>query len=79
MIWSWFRKPDHESRARAMRRAHSRFLSAAIDSAHMFPRIPVRRVDRGGFGPMMARPRGRAVAEAWWRKALDALPDETDG
>lgn len=78
MIWSWFNRPSRESRAEAMRRTHSRFLSAAIESAHHFPRIPVRPVDRGGFASLMARPRGRAAAEAWWRRALEKLPAEKD-
>ena len=78
MLWSWFFSRNVESRAEAMRRTHSRFLSAAIDSADLFPRIPVRRADRGGFDAVMSRPRGRQAAMAWWGRALDAMPDQGD-
>ncbi len=78
MIWAWMTKRDPEARAEAMRRTHSRFLSAAILSADAFPRIPVRRTDEGGFATLMSRPRGRAAAAAWWRRAFDTMPETGD-
>lgn len=78
MIWSWLTGRDRESRADAMRRTHSRFLSAALGHESELPRIPVRRVDRGGFGPLMARARGRRAAEEWWSRAFARLPDTGD-
>lgn len=78
MIWSWLTRKSPEARAEAMRRTHSRFLSAAILSAEHFPRIPVRRVDQGGFAPLMSRPRGRAAAAAWWTRAFKGMPDDRD-
>ncbi len=78
MIWSWLTRRNPERRAEAMRRTHSRFLSAAVLSADQFPRIPVRRVDQGGFATLMSRPRGRAAAAAWWNRAFEKLPDSGD-
>jgi len=78
MIWSWPTRRNPQARAEAMRRAHSRFLSAAILSADAFPRIPVRRVDQGGFRTLMSGPRGRAAAAAWWERAFGQLPDGQD-
>lgn len=78
MIWSWWTHKNAESRADTMRRTHARFLAAALASAHMFPRIPVRRADQGGFNSLVSRPRGRRAADAWWDRAFTALPNDTD-
>lgn len=75
MLWSFFNSRDVPSKAEQFRRAHERWLSAAIRSPSPLPRIPVRRVETGGFDDLLARPRGREVADRWWRIALARTPD----
>ncbi len=57
------------------RALHSRWLTRAIESKKPYPRIPVRRVDTGGFDRMMASEGGRARAERWWDLALGRVDD----
>jgi hypothetical protein len=49
---------------------HSRWLTDAMRSGRPMPRIPLRRVEEGGWEELLARPKGRDVAERWWRRAL---------
>lgn len=56
------------------RRAHSRWLTRAMQAGVKVPRIPTRRVEEGGFDPVMATTEGREWAAAWWRDALQS-PD----
>ncbi len=49
---------------------HSRWLTQALRSDREFPRIPLRRVEEGGWETLLAKPKGRGVAERWWRRAL---------
>jgi hypothetical protein len=49
---------------------HSRWLTDAMRSGRPMPRIPLRRVEVGGWEELLARPKGRDVAERWWRRAL---------
>ncbi|MDX2148395.1 MAG: hypothetical protein SFZ23_12815 [Planctomycetota bacterium] len=59
------------------RRLHSAWLTAALASGRRFPRIPLRRVDAGGFDWLMSRPEGPQRAERWWKRALRRV--RTDG
>lgn len=43
------------------------------------PRIPVKRVDEGGFDDLRQRPGGSRLAEAWWDEALDMVPVAAPG
>jgi hypothetical protein len=54
------------------RREHSAFLTQALRNriGVRHPRIPTRRVDRGGFDRLMADPRGRDAADRWWSSAF---------
>ena len=61
-------------RALFARRQHSRWLTRAIRAGAKVPRIPIRRVDEGGFDPLMASAEGREWARVWWEEALDS-PD----
>lgn len=45
------------------------FLSWALNGGET-PKIPTRRVDRGGFEQLLRRPGGPAAATHWWRQAL---------
>ena len=63
-----------EEAGRRARREHSQYLSRALLglTATQLPRIPTRRVDKGGFDKVMRDPRGKRVADLWWHKAFDA-------
>lgn len=76
MLW---RPTPHDPgpRAEQFRRAHERWLTRALAAARPIPRIPLRRVDRGGFDGLLARPNGRQLAERWWSLAM-ALADLDD-
>jgi hypothetical protein len=63
------------SHAEKFRRTHERWLNAALRGAAPIPRIPVRRADLGGFDDLLARSRGREVADRWWRRAFALTPD----
>lgn len=54
------------------RRAHERWLNLAIRCADARAlRIPVRRVDRGGFAEARRDAAGRRAAAQWWTEAID--------
>lgn len=59
------------------RRVHEEWLNRALtyerQSGREYPRIPIRRVDEGGFGPMLQRPTGIQRAKRWWQIVLDRL------
>ncbi len=67
-----------ETPSERVRREHTEFLTYALWSNHPFPRIPLRRVDAGGFDALRLKPRGREVAERWWRRALRFVTDFGD-
>jgi hypothetical protein len=69
----WRSHPNPDPRARAFCLIHERFLSRALRSASLLPRIPLRRVDRGGFDSLRSRPAGRAACDRWWASAFDRL------
>lgn len=73
MLWRFFGRNDLPDKAVEFRRVHEEWLTRAMRSKREYPRIPLRRVDEGGFGPMMARPEGQARAQQWWSIALDRL------
>ena len=63
-----------EEAGRRARREHSQFLTRALlgFTSTPVPRIPTRRVDKGGFDKVMRDPRGRGAAKLWWHEAFDA-------
>ncbi|MBX3385344.1 MAG: hypothetical protein KF768_02100 [Phycisphaeraceae bacterium] len=71
-----FGSDDLSVRAEFMRRLHSRWLTRAMRVGFVAPRIPTRRVDEGGFDPVMRTAEGRAWAAEWWDRALS--PAERD-
>jgi hypothetical protein len=76
MFWRSSSSRDLLSKAQAFRSVHERWLSKALRSASPLPRIPVRRMDRGGFDDLLSQPRGRDVADRWWRMAFARTPEE---
>jgi len=47
------------------------FLAWALREGRDLPRIPRRRVDRGGFTELLRRPLARAAVAHWWRRVLE--------
>lgn len=65
---------DLLSAGERVRREHERWLTLALSRRGPAPpRIPVRKVDEGGFAAMLAAPGGRERAEQWWMDAFAAL------
>lgn len=60
-----------------MIREHSAWLSRMLGDGRRgkVPRIPVRKVSRGGFSRLMSTPGGRYRAERWWEKTLEKIKD----
>lgn len=52
------------------RRQHEDWLTRALMTQREYPRIPIRRVDEGGFEAMMHRTDGPSKAQRWWDLAL---------
>lgn len=75
MIFAPRPNPLPDPHSDAMRRRHSRWLTAAIADPSHIPRIPVRRVELGGFAPLTATAQGRQWAEQWWSRTFDAVTD----
>ena len=69
---SYGRLPDARRKAIAETNA---FLSWALSGERPVPRIPRRRVERGGFGDMMRRPMAVRIVAHWWEQALDRVRD----
>lgn len=65
----------------SMRRAHAAWLSRALHTKRSASfRIPIRRVEAGGFDDLIATHAGRAWADQWWTNAMqesDALLTDT--
>lgn len=51
------------------------FLTWAMQNDEPMPRIPRRRVDRGGFAQLLSRPNANGIIACWWGKALDRIRD----
>ncbi|HLO40620.1 MAG TPA: hypothetical protein VK176_06320 [Phycisphaerales bacterium] len=79
MFWKLWRKSDILERGEVARRVHSQWLSRALASGQSYPRIPIRRVDEGGFSALQGTAYGRHVSEAWWTLALDQVDDAKEG
>jgi len=66
MFWLFGRQSKVLERGEAARRLHSAWLTRALADGAPLPRIPIRRVDRGGFSSLRATAYGARVTEAWW-------------
>ncbi|MEM6258875.1 MAG: hypothetical protein AAGI37_11235 [Planctomycetota bacterium] len=51
------------------------FLNWAMQNEEPMPRIPRRRVDRGGFSQLLSRPNAGAIIACCWSKALERVRD----
>jgi hypothetical protein len=71
----WWTERSREEAGERFRREHERWLEFVVSTGAPVPRIPVRRMDEGGFDALLARPRGREVARRWWELAFARTPD----
>ena len=65
-------KRKYDARRRAIAET-SAFLTWALSTDQQMPRIPRRRVDRGGFGELLKREGASTLISYWWSKALDRV------
>lgn len=72
MFWRSARN-DENPRGRQFRLIHERWLNRALRSQIPYPRIPIRRVDEGGFDDVRLRPEARARADRWWAIAFERV------
>jgi hypothetical protein len=49
----------------------SAFLTWALAEDRGLPRIPRRRVDQGGFAPLLRQPGVRQMVDRWWTRTLN--------
>lgn len=77
MIWWPFHRHDLPSHAEQMRQAHSHWLTGALASDRVYPKIPLRRVADGGFSGLISSPAGRRWADLWWNAALDRVDEQS--
>jgi hypothetical protein len=78
MAWRLFSFGEIPDPAAAFRRVHEVWLTRALSGENppRYPRIPIRRVDRGGFDRLMARPNGRKIADEWWDATFSRLDED---
>lgn len=63
-------RPPRDVRLRMIAETEA-FLNWALQDGRDLPRIPRRRVDAGGFEPLLRHPGARAMVLRWWQRALD--------
>ena len=73
MRWAFWRKEDWEEAGERARRLHSLWLTDAIASGRPQSRIPVRRVDDGGFARVSESGISCQRADRWWSLALEKV------
>jgi len=82
MFWIGSRRRRLLDAGSRFRAEHSAFLTKALGSRRRYPRIPAKRVDRGGYSGLLRLESGEKRAAVWWGLALskmdhlrDAAPD----
>lgn len=70
-FFGWGRRPEAEDERQKMIAETSAFLSWAMREDAELPRIPMRRVDEGGFGFVSGHRGAKALAERWWIRILE--------
>jgi hypothetical protein len=75
MIWNGFRRKKVLDAGARFRAEHSRFLTLALLSGRRYPRIPSKRVDRGGFNGLLKLDEGQKRAAMWWAAALNRVDE----
>lgn len=74
----WFGWLRLEERGAIARRLHSLWLTRAVRSDRVYPKIPVRPVQEGGFSHLSRTPEGRVLCDGWWYAALGQVDDVED-
>lgn len=69
----WLGPKRQETPSERARREHAEWLTRALSTGRVYPRIPTREVERGGFDHLRSSPKGRAIAARWWRTALERV------
>jgi hypothetical protein len=72
MAWRTARN-DENPKGKLFRLIHEQWLNRALRSRIPYPRIPVRKVDEGGFDRVHRNADARAHADRWWALALDRV------
>ena len=72
MRWDFWRKRDWRTVGQRYAAEHSAWLTRAVRLGNA-PRIPVKKVEEGGFDRMMARPGGEERASQWWGAAFERV------
>jgi hypothetical protein len=73
MLWSRFQRRAIKDAGERFRAEHSRFLTHASLSGRMFPIIPTRKSDSGGFDALRGRKNGAIRAQQWWAAAFNRV------
>lgn len=74
-MFGFFKRRMGLTSSELARAIHSEWLTRALEGRKVYPRIPTRRVDEGGFDALRARARGMARAEQWWTAALERVDE----
>jgi len=75
MRWDRRSIRDIQTASERFKAEHSAWLTMAMLTGRVYPRIPTKRADRGGFEALRRRDGGMARAAAWWRAALAKVND----
>lgn len=67
------RKNEIRDLRRDMIQDTNRFLTWALQQEREMPRIPIRRVEKGGFDRLMSIPGASKLAGRWWGRTLDLI------
>ena len=78
MIWQGFQRRRIRDAGARFRAQHSRFLTLALRNRQVYPRIPTKRVDLGGFAGLMKLSDGEKRAAMWWAGALEQVEDSSN-
>jgi len=77
MRWNLFTRSQIRDAGRRFRAEHSAFLTRALcRPGSRYPRIPTRRVDRGGWDrqrELAAQNGGEDRFERWWNAAMQRV------
>jgi hypothetical protein len=60
----------HDDRRKQMIAETNAWLTWAVRSNHDIPKIPTRRVDRGGFTTMLQNEGAKSAVRHWWSNAI---------
>ena len=77
-FWRFWTRSEFVEAGERARREHARWLTDALSSNRPYPKIPLRAVRDGGFGPLLARSGGEELARSWWGAAFNRV-DRIEG